>query len=1627
MKSRTPTGFGLTAAWLLLAVSAAGTTVVNVGAISQVTGPQGLDLDGQIVYAINFSPDDPVRTVNGVNFIPDTQAIPGATLVGPQNVVAWQTKPEFGNSPDANALEEICHDIRWANAGVPETLKATLAVNQGEEYKLQVLISGNHFEDRKWDIRVNSQNAVDEITSLGASPGQSYAQNRITLYSHQFTAPTSSVVVEMGSLFGANEGGDRNAIWQALTLERVFIPPTPDDILLEPTQFFAVQTAAVGRFRAVDRKSGTVQHTFTLVPGAGDADNAKFSLSANQLLPQPFDFSNQPPGTAFFVRVRATDSSDANRFLEEAFNVTIATPHAPTAVSLDAASVSSAAQAGMVAGRLFAADEDAFDVHSFALVAGTGSADNNFFSIAGNELRFAQLLPAGKSQVEVRLRATDLAGLAVERAFTLPVVAPQLRLNEFLAGNSTGLLDENIEPQDWIELYNELPQTVDLSGWYLTDDRDNLVKWQFPSRTIAPNGYLIVFADRTTTPPATTGNLHANFSLDQGGEWFALVKPDGTTIASAFDPPAQFPNVTYGISQDGTQSGYLVTPTPGAANSAVAAFGENTVTFSQPHGFFSAAFQLTLTPAAPGSTIRYTLNGSKPTASAGIVYSAPLTITPDTNGPTKGTRLVRAIAINPQAAYAPVATNTYLFVNGTGSPATNGIIRQSTLVSSIINHATYGPLMDDALLALPAVSVISPSGPSTSENAASVELFDSQQLEPGFQIDCGLNVTGTTSLGSPKLSMAAKFRSQYGKGSLDYPVFARFPVEPEKAATEFKELRLRSGSHDTFFWLATAENPPVPYGSPPVTRSGDAQLVRNIWIEEMQLRMGQPGKRGRMVQLFFNGSYHGIYHIQEHPDDDYMASYYAGSSEDFHFTGAATTGSNHGGGDSWSTVWGQLKASLSNYTEAKRWIDVTNLADYMVLSFYAGNDWDWWPQRNWSAAGPKLRDRGGWKFFEQDSDICLQDVNANCTDQGVPDGIFGSLRAQHADFRVLFRDRIYKHCFHGGVLTPAKAASCYNARAEEIFVALVAETARWQPGSSVGPLPWDRDGEWTVEWNYFKNTFFPQRTNVLLNQIRANGWYPIEAPEYNQRGGAVPSGFDVTMTAPAGTTIYYTIDGSDPRLPGGVLNPNARSLATTPLVISGPTFVRARARSADWSAINEASFVLTGTVAATAANLCLTEIGYNPAGDTEAEFLEFQNTSADSIDASGVRIAIAVDFVFPPGTVLAPGERVVVVKNAAVFDARFRNTNSPWHHGAIRVAGAWTGSLNNGGESITVLAAEGAALFAFSYDDSGGWPGRPDGKGSALEVADSSAAPVTAAEKSTWLGTPENWRASAEYHGSPGWAGTGPDNRIVINEILSASVPPESDAIELLNTTGGSISIGGWFLSDDSDNYKKFRFPAAAIQAGAYLVLTENDFNNPANPASLVPFSLNSDGDDVFLLEADGAGNLLRFVDHADFGSAPGGLSIGRVPNATGALQLLKSPTLGAANSTGFAAYGTWIGAMFPAGTSSALTGPAADPDGDSLSNLAEYAFVLSPTAFDISPLRYVNDGNCVFQYRVRTSLTEVQIIVGVSNDLVVWDDSGAAVEILSQTPQPDGSTIVTSRLTHPSPLRRFVRVLARL
>jgi hypothetical protein len=142
-------------------------------------------------------------------------------------------------------------------------------------------------------------------------------------------------------------------------------------------------------------------------------------------------------------------------------------------------------------------------------------------------------------------------------------------ISEFLASNQATLLDDDGDASDWIEVHNPNEAAVDLSGWYLTDEADELTKWQFPAIVIGPGEFLVVYASgKDRVDPAAP--LHTNYRIAAEGEYLALVEPDGVTVAHAYAPvfPPQTPDVSYGIDPATGELQYFRSPSPGAANVA---------------------------------------------------------------------------------------------------------------------------------------------------------------------------------------------------------------------------------------------------------------------------------------------------------------------------------------------------------------------------------------------------------------------------------------------------------------------------------------------------------------------------------------------------------------------------------------------------------------------------------------------------------------------------------------------------------------------------------------------------------------------------------------------------------------------------------------------------------------------------------------------------------------------------------------------------------------------------------------------------------------------------------------------------------------------------------------------------
>ena len=145
-------------------------------------------------------------------------------------------------------------------------------------------------------------------------------------------------------------------------------------------------------------------------------------------------------------------------------------------------------------------------------------------------------------------------------------------ITEFMAINHTTLADPNGGYPDWIEIYNAGSNAVNLGGWFLTDNAAKLTKWRFPATNLAAYGYLVVFATGNSQTNIAAP-LSTSFGLKGSGEYLALIKPDGVTVAWEYAPvfPGQVADISYGLVMDLATNAFVI---PGASASYLVPAGD---------------------------------------------------------------------------------------------------------------------------------------------------------------------------------------------------------------------------------------------------------------------------------------------------------------------------------------------------------------------------------------------------------------------------------------------------------------------------------------------------------------------------------------------------------------------------------------------------------------------------------------------------------------------------------------------------------------------------------------------------------------------------------------------------------------------------------------------------------------------------------------------------------------------------------------------------------------------------------------------------------------------------------------------------------------------------------------------
>ena len=918
--------------------------------------------------------------------------------------------------------------------------------------------------------------------------------------------------------------------------------------------------------------------------------------------------------------------------------------------------------------------------------------------------------------------------------------------------------------QDWVELKNLGASPVTLTNWKMTDDTQYPAKWTFPSGTSIPaGGYLIVMCDKREAANGVATYIHSNFSLSAGNPKVALYNNAGVLQDQVTGAPGQDSFHTWGRLPDGTGGfGFLDTGTPGAANSGnffsarvkqpdfLKADGVTTFT----GGFYSGAQTLVITTATAGAQIRYTTDGTDPTETTGTVYTGPITLTPPADHKTALVIIARAfksglvksdhrvksylLDLDPLLKGVPA-----LLFNG--DPGRNFFTPHG--ITSIVDGRAL-PVSYDLWTPTGPQSYNIPQGHGDAyERAISAEWYYPSGIA-GWREDVGIRISSSP-FSRPRLRLRSTANSPWISDHTEKPSFDLYwrseygnslvkdeTMIPGNDVSEYSRLRIRAGKNDIL--------------NPYIIDECGRRLYHDLgWVQPI----------GTIETAFINGSFKGMFNMTERMREQTFQIHYRSTNHfDLNYIEQFVDGD--------AVFWNQMQTALNtlfasatpatilaNYQAAQQYVDPVNVADAFLFWIYV--NMDDWPTNNW--AMQHERTPGGvFRFAAWDIEgafgrfgkpVNYDTINNNILNASSTCGDIFKRLYKSPDFRLLVADRIQKHYFNGGGLDDrvngghlGQLVNTFSAQVQPLLTFIANQTL---------DLGWYNAH---VNQTTGRRPFlFGGGTGSFQQTLL---WPATLPPVFSQFGGVVPAHYQLTMTmsAPAGAKIYYTLNGTDPRLPGGGKLASATEY-TGPFYLDFLTTVNARILLADgsWTALNSAYFE-PAAAQPTAGTLVISEVMYHPPDPTASEqsagytngddfeFVRLTNIGAVPLDLHGLRFTqgITYDFTNTAVGAINPGASVLVVRNKDAFQYRYGQSYNSM------IAGEYAGTFSNSGETVTLQLVNGGTttLETFTYGTLAPWPAAADGYGPSLMLI----APATAPNPNVAT----NWTTSAQPGGMPG-------------------------------------------------------------------------------------------------------------------------------------------------------------------------------------------------------------------------------------------------------------------------------------
>lgn len=760
------------------------------------------------------------------------------------------------------------------------------------------------------------------------------------------------------------------------------------------------------------------------------------------------------------------------------------------------------------------------------------------------------------------------------------------------------------------------------------------------------------------------------------------------------------------------------------------------LSMSHSRNFYNSGFYLEIKVNHPEAVVVFTRDCSTPSVQNGWEYLNPVFI--------DSTCVIKAFAYSVTDTSEKI-TQTYIFPESvkkqgrvpTGFPLVWGgstsIGADYAMDEDVTMNPVYSGEFEQALKSLPVVSLSMnvddwfnsqtglyvgyPNSDISREKAVTAEFLFSDTTQ-NFAVNCGVQNQGGTSIINwkvPKQSMRLLFKEKYGPRKLKKKLF------PDAEIESINTLVLDGFLYS---WLHPWDE----------KQRVTTLFFRDQLASDMQNKMGWPSFHGIYVHLFINGLYWGMYDLHERPDEEFLAEHLFTQPEDFdiikHNPKTIVQGSNA----TYLEMLEFARKGLSTQAALKnmeQYLDLPAFIDYMILNFYLGN-FDW-AHQNYYAARNKIQGTG-FRFYTWDAEHVmryseLEYNNINKSDEGGPTEIHTHLK-KNAEYRMMFADAVYHHFFNGGVLTPESFRESFVKRKNEIEKAVILESARWGDYlESTANVTYTRDEHWTPEVTRVLSEYIPNRRDVVLRQLKADfsGLFPSVMPPLffeQTNSNSLLSTIEISNPNKSGT-IYFTLDGSDPRAVGGAIN---GIKYTKKLEVQNGSFLKSRVLADDkksWSALAEKAVQQTGVYGE---SLEITEIMYHPA-EGFPEFIEIMNTGKITVVLDGFKFSDGLSFGFKTGSRLFPGEGIVLTNDTLLFREKY----------GFGAFGQYSKQLDNAGEVLVFQNRLSQSVDSVVYSDSLPWPVNADGSGFSIEIINSGSDNSVAS----------NWKASATVYGTP--------------------------------------------------------------------------------------------------------------------------------------------------------------------------------------------------------------------------------------------------------------------------------------